>query len=274
MPTNNLKNVETHFAFGRNWASYSDLIDENRIAEAQSALLTLLPAAAFKGKTFLDIGCGSGLHALAAIRLGAARVQGIDIDSDSVATTRKVLSANAANANWSAEVRSAFDLDPAQSGQFDIVYSWGVLHHTGDMWEAIRKTAAMVAPGGFLTLALYRRTYLDGFWKVEKRFYTGAPKAVTALIETAYVAAFRIAMFLTGGNFRTYLENYRSRRGMDYYHDVKDWLGGHPYESILAPELDAFLGRLGFSAERVNARGKSVGIFGSGCDEYVHRKTR
>ncbi|MFX8620485.1 50S ribosomal protein L11 methyltransferase, partial [Acinetobacter baumannii] len=51
-----------------------------------------MPADDFKGRSFLDIGCGSGLHALAAMRLGVARVVGVDIDPNSAATARHVLS--------------------------------------------------------------------------------------------------------------------------------------------------------------------------------------
>ena len=79
-----LKSVENHFAFGRNWKSYAEMIDEVKIAKAEDGLRALIPEAEFKGRTFLDIGCGSGLHALCAVRFGAARVQAIDIDSDSV----------------------------------------------------------------------------------------------------------------------------------------------------------------------------------------------
>ena len=68
-----LKDLSTHFAFGRNWASYSTIIDDARVAQAEDGLAQLLGREGLAGKTFLDIGCGSGLHAVAAARLGAAR---------------------------------------------------------------------------------------------------------------------------------------------------------------------------------------------------------
>jgi len=267
-----LKNLDSHFAFGENWASYSKLIGEPQIAHAKEGLLKLIPEDDFKGRSFLDIGCGSGLHALAAARLGVARVVGVDIDPNSVATARKILTERDPSTPWQIENISVFDLTPERFGTFDIVYSWGVLHHTGDMWLAVSKAAELVAPGGLLALAFYRETYLDPLWKREKRLYTSAPQSIQNLIKSGYISAFRVARAVTRqGPFSDYIANYTSRRGMDFDHDVHDWLGGYPYESALAPEVDRRLAALGFKAERVFARPKSSGIFGSGCDEYVYR---
>ena len=268
----NLKDVSTHFAFGKNWASYSALIAEAQIEASKTALTKLIPAEEFKGKSFLDIGCGSGLHALAAADLGVNRIMAADIDPDSVATCRAVLSHNNIAAPWRAEVMSVFDLDAERQGTFDIVYSWGVLHHTGNMWEAVAKAASMVSPNGLLAIALYRKTYTDLFWKWEKRLYARAPKVIQSIIFAAYTAIFRLAMFARRANYREFLSNYKSLRGMDHRHDVHDWLGGYPYETALAPEVDAKLVALGFKAERVFARPISHGILGSGCDEYVYRR--
>jgi 2-polyprenyl-3-methyl-5-hydroxy-6-metoxy-1,4-benzoquinol methylase len=270
----NLKNVEAHFAFGKNWAAYAALIDEPQIEEATKGLLKLVPADEFKGRSFLDIGCGSGLHALAATKLGVSRIMAVDIDPDSVATSNAVLTSNNVKTPWQTEIMSVFDLDPKRQGTFDIVYSWGVLHHTGNMWEALDKAASMVAPNGLLAIALYRKTHMDLFWKLEKRVYAHAPKIVQNVIRAAYIAAFQLGKIATGGSFREYVTNYKSTRGMDFYHDVHDWLGGYPYETTLAPEVETRLASLGFKAERVFARPISVGIFGSGCDEYVYRSHR
>lgn len=269
-----LKQVESHFAFGKNWSSYSDLIGEEQIQEAEKGLLKLIPAERFAGASFMDIGSGSGLHALAASRLGASRILAVDIDPDSVATTRRVLGASKATADWDARQISVFDLEPAQLGTFDIVYSWGVLHHTGSMWEAVEHAAAMVAPDGLFALALYRSTRLDPLWKIEKRLYARAGAPVQKALRAAFVTAFRAGMVLSGkGSFREYVANYTSVRGMDYYHDVHDWLGGYPYEAALAPEVTTRFAALGFTPERIFARPLSLGLLGSGCDEYVYRRT-
>jgi SAM-dependent methyltransferase len=268
----NLKQAESHFAFGKNWASYAQLIDEHHIEEAEKGLLKLIPASEFKNRSFLDIGCGSGLHALAAAKLGVGRILAVDLDADSVRTTEVLLSRMKVSIPWQARVMSVFDLDPGQQGVFDIVYSWGVLHHTGSMWEAVDKAASMVAPNGLLAIALYRRTRLDPFWKIEKRLYAKAAPLVQNLMRRGYITAFQLARLASGrGKFRDYVANYSSMRGMDFDHDVHDWLGGYPYESALAPEVEAKLAGLGFRSERVFARPRTSGILGSGCDEYVYR---
>ena len=273
VPKDDLKDASSHFAFGENWASYAALINDAAIAESKRGLLKLIPHEQLQGRSFMDIGCGSGLHALAAAELGVGRILAVDIDPVSVETTRKVLSTRAASVPWQAENVSVFDLDPSRFGTFDIVYSWGVLHHTGDMWAAVRKAAAMVAPRGLLALALYRSTYMDAFWKLEKRWYAHASPSAQRVAQRIYIAAYGLAWPVSGrGSFRDMVANYRSARGMDFYHDVHDWLGGYPYEAALAPEIDERLVALGFKAERVFARGKASGVLGSGCDEYVYRR--
>ncbi len=262
--TDELRDLETHFAFGRNWSSYAELIDEARIAAAEEGLVRLVPGNEIKGRRFLDIGCGSGLHALAAARLGADFVYGCDLDPASAETARDVLSRHADGANWSVSQTSVFNLDALEAGDFDIVYSWGVLHHTGDMEAAIRAAAAQVKPGGLFVFALYRRTWLDGFWRVEKRLYANASPRWQKSVRSLYDAAYRFAEFVTG-------RGAEIDRGMDYWHDLHDWLGGYPYESILAHEVDALMRSMNFEKVRVFARSRSIGLFGSGCDEYVYR---
>ncbi len=267
-----LKDQSTHFAFGKNWASFANQMGQVEIEEARKGLVKLLPEEELKGRSFLDIGCGSGVHALAAAACGVGHIMAVDIDPDSVATTRRVLERSGISVPWQAEQVSVFDLAPARHGTFDIVYSWGVLHHTGAMIEAIEKAAALVAPRGQFALALYRRTRADRFWIAEKRFYAQAPRPVQRALRGAYIAAFATALTMRGTNFKQYVANYRSSRGMDLYHDVHDWLGGYPYETILAPEVDELLRKLGFEPVRVFAREMVPVVLRFGCDEYVYRR--
>jgi SAM-dependent methyltransferase len=262
-----LLDQKSHFAFGKNWASYAKLVTVAQVEEA-TVSLRRLAGGNFEGKRFLDIGCGSGLHALAALRLGASEVVALDIDSDSVATTRQLLEANASGQPWSVMEGSVFQLQPNSMGLFDVVYSWGVLHHTGDMFRALRVAAALVTPDGQLLFALYRRTRLCWFWKLEKRWYASARPAAQARARSVYVALFRLAM---RGAFDSYVANYRQSRGMDFYHDVHDWLGGWPYESISPAQTERFMQELGMRQIRAFVHaGKATGLFGSGCDEYVY----
>ncbi len=267
-----LKDVTTHFAFGQNWASYAAIIDDARVAEAERGLLRLLGGDGLAGKSFLDLGCGSGLHAVAAARIGAARIVAIDIDSVAVDTARAVLRQRAPQIASEVHRLSVFDLEPATFGRFDLVYSWGVLHHTGAMREALLRAARMVAPGGYFAFALYHRTRMCGFWRREKRWYAAASPRAQRAARAVYTGLLRLRFALTGGNFRAYVANYQSGRGMDFAHDVHDWMGGYPYESISAAEVEALMRRLGFTHVRSFVTPLTIGLFGSGCDEYFYRR--
>jgi 2-polyprenyl-6-hydroxyphenyl methylase/3-demethylubiquinone-9 3-methyltransferase len=269
-----LTDRSSHFDFGKNWASYATLLDQGRIDEAVRGLERLC-GGRIDGKSFLDVGCGSGLHSLSAAKLGAAKVLGLDLDSDSVNTTRTVMAKHAPSAIWDAREKSVFDLSPTELGQFDIVYSWGVLHHTGDMYRAIRCAAAMTKPGGQFVFALYRKTRSCEFWKVEKRWYAKASPGAQRGARAVYRGLFRVALALQGRSYRRYVDGYQSNRGMNFDHDVHDWLGGWPYESISPSEVDKFMAELGFARVRqllVTEKQTPSGIFGSGCDEYVYQK--
>jgi 2-polyprenyl-6-hydroxyphenyl methylase/3-demethylubiquinone-9 3-methyltransferase len=268
----NLLTVDEHFAFGENWKSFARLVDEKRIAEAEVGLARLFGPEGIRGARFLDIGCGSGLSSLAALRLGAAIVEAVDIDPVSVAATRETLKARAPRDDWAARVQSVFDLSPGRDGQFDIVYSWGVLHHTGDMWRAVEYAASMVANGGLLAIALYGKTPACGFWRPEKRFYSRAPRFMQAVIATTFKAVVILRMLRAGQNPVKQTRERVTMRGMSWSHDIHDWLGGYPYESASPDEVHALLERLGFRIVREFVHVPSHGRYGTGCDEYVARR--
>ncbi len=272
MAQSDLKGVESHFTFGENWADFAEYLDEAGIAEAEKGLLKLIERGDLEGRTFLDIGCGSGVHSLAALRMGAARVLAVDIDPVSIATTKSVLGKFAPSGNWRVEEVSVFDLDPKAIGHFDIVYSWGVLHHTGELDRAVLQAAIMVGHGGLLALALYRRTTLDPFWLWEKRWYMQASPRAQQRARAAYLYALRLGLLLSGRSYRDYVRNYRSRRGMSLEHDIHDWLGGYPYEPIGEAEVEMRMQDLGFKAVKITARPANLGLLGSGCDEFVYRR--
>src|SRR3954470_16401378 len=167
-----LLDVSTHFRFGQNWADYSKLVDDRRISDAVESVKGLVGD--LTGKSFLDIGSGSGLFSVSALRLGASEVLATDIDEDSVATTRKLLSRED-RGHWQAERISVFELAERLHDKFDVVYSWGVLHHTGAMWRAVDTAAGMVKPGGLFAFSLYEKTPMCGFWTQEKRMYRRLP---------------------------------------------------------------------------------------------------
>jgi SAM-dependent methyltransferase len=260
----------SHFDFGRNWADFAEKLSDREIEQAQQGFARLLRPEEVAGKTVLDLGCGSGLHSLAALRLGAARVEAVDIDPMSVETTRSVLARFASGQQWSASVASVFELESA--ARYDIVYSWGVLHHTGDMQRAVRIAAELVKPGGLLCIALYRRTPLCTLWKVEKRLYTASPGWFRRVLEATYRLAYRFSFFIRGRNYAQHVRDYPSQRGMSFETDVRDWLGGYPYESITEAEVRAMFDRLDFEPVRTFCSPPGVGLLGTGCDEYVFRR--
>lgn len=270
-----LTKLESHFAFGDNWASYAERIGAREIDQAELGLRRLLATDSLSGRSFLDIGCGSGLHSLAAIRLGASRVVACDIDPISVRTTRAVLQKHALSTSHTVIERSVFELDPASIGTFDVVYSWGVLHHTGDLARALRIAASLVAEGGVFAFALYRKTLFCPIWKLGKKWYSKSSLHQQQIARNIYISAYRVRLRLARRNLATHIATYQSNRGMDFYHDVHDWLGGYPYESISPAQVRRAMNHEGLKQVRSFVEGnmmRRIGIFGSGCDEYVYER--
>lgn len=268
-----LKQRENHFEFGANWLSFLDSVSDDRVEEAVRGLERLFPDGELAGKRFLDIGCGSGLNMLSALKLGATSAVGVDIDENSVEAARRCLSRFAPNGPWKVSRASVFDPHLTQLGSFDVVYSWGVLHHTGDLWRALKSAAKRVDDGGLLAVALYRKTPFCRFWSLEKKIYSNMPPVAQASVRLLYEAAFLAAQTVRGRNPVSFVREYKKSRGMSWSHDVHDWLGGYPYESASAEEVREHLGQLGFRMPRENVRSRAgIGLFGTGCDEFVAQR--
>lgn len=270
-----LKCRSEHFEFGANWLDFAGFVDERRIALAVQSLQSLFPDDELRGATFLDIGCGSGLSLLAAFRLGARKVVGLDIDENSVEAARKLLKQFVPNDAWHVYRASIFDVQPPEIGRFDVVHSWGVLHHTGAMWEAVRRTAGLVGEGGYLAIALYHKTPYCGMWRFTKRWYSRMPSIIQMPWRWLYQAAV-IARVLAGrGNPIAYIKEYSTNRGMSWRHDVHDWLGGYPYESAAPDDVWEALQAANLVRVRDRLPKQSRwfrGLLGSTCDEFVARR--
>lgn len=275
MSNPDLLSADSHFAFGKNWIDYAQKIDKARIAQAAADLQRLSGRERLDGLSFLDIGCGSGLHSLAAIRLGAKRVVGVDIDVDSITASRSTLQRFAPGAMAHFEQVSVFEMTFERYGGYDLVYSWGVLHHTGDMYRALKTAAALVHPGGTLMVALYRKTLFCRVWRMVKRWYSSAAPSTQSQARQIYVWLVRLAFMLKGRDFTEHVSNYWKNRGMDFYNDVHDWMGGFPYESINSQQCHDLFTNLDFELEREFVRQPTllhVGLLGSACDEYAFRR--
>jgi 2-polyprenyl-6-hydroxyphenyl methylase/3-demethylubiquinone-9 3-methyltransferase len=262
------------FRFGDNWLQFATSLGEEQIEQAIHSLQRLLGRERLDGLTFLDIGCGSGLFSLAARRLGAT-VRAFDADPDSVQCSEMVRERyRAGDQDWTISQGSVLDDDFLRTlGEYDVVYAWGVLHHTGAMWQALRNAGRLVRHGGVICVALYRRTASCGFWRREKALYSSAPRFIQQPIAALYKGAYFAGLLVTGRNPITYVRQYHRVRGMSFSRDVHDWLGGFPYESAEPDEVVRALQAQGFRTERTFVKpGPLRGLLGTHCDEYCARK--
>lgn len=266
------KDEDARFEFGRNWASFVEKLDEGRRAVATASLASLLAPASVSGSSFLDLGSGSGLFSLAAIELGASRVHSVDFDLESVACTRHVKMMYAPQAeNWSIERGDVTDSDYCRTlGTFDFVYSWGVLHHTGAMWIAMRNACSLVRPGGHLALSIYndqgRRSRI---WRMLKKTYNLLPSPARGpfVILTIFPSETATALrSLLSGRLSAYLSSWRRSgpRGMSRWHDIIDWVGGYPFEVAKPEEVIDFCRAKGFDLQALTTVGGAAG-----CNQFV-----
>lgn len=262
---------QERFEFGRNWQRFLKYLTEERIVEAEKSLCTMLEVKDLRGKSFLDVGCGSGLFSLAAMRLGAEKVHSFDFDPQSVACAQELKHRYFAGAHsWTIQPGSVLDLGFLSSlGQFDVVYSWGVLHHTGNMWQALENVIPPVASQGKLFVALYNdQDILSTAWKAIKKLYNRWV-VWRCLLIPAFTSCFAIlfftkdVLFLRRNPLSRYRE-YKRSRGMAYTTDLLDWLGGYPFEVAKPDDVFDFFQTKRFELVKL----KTVGI-GQGNNEFV-----
>jgi 2-polyprenyl-3-methyl-5-hydroxy-6-metoxy-1,4-benzoquinol methylase len=258
--------MASNFNFAKNWDEYSDeVLDQARIDVAIQSLKKLLCRETLKGSSFLDVGCGSGLFSIAASQMKATPVIGIDINPGCIEVSERNRIKLAQGSRVQFTQLSALDnAGLEQLGHFDIVYAWGSLHHTGSMWEAIRLVGQRVAPGGTYILAIYNQHFTSPIWRVIKRLYNRVPSTIQKAMVLFFAVIIYLAKFAV-----TFRNPLHKERGMDYWYDVIDWIGGYPYEYGTPKVVRAFVERQGF--RQVSFFPASVP---TGCNEFVFERRK
>lgn len=262
---------EPRFTFGENWKRYLEGFNHERLEVATESVSSLLKEKNLSSRTFLDAGNGSGIFSLAAKNMGAS-VHSFDYDEHSVECAKFLKKKFFPNdPNWKIEQGSVLDKSYMESlGRFDIVYSWGVLHHTGSMWEAIENTANCVDGNGIFCLSIYNdQKMVSDIWKRIKTLYVLSPMFVKKIIEIIYFIIFWfpkvIRDTLLGDPLKS-LRNYKEKRGMSIWPDIADWVGGVPFEVASPEAIVDFLNEKGFVLFKIRTTSRH------GCNEFTFKK--
>jgi 2-polyprenyl-3-methyl-5-hydroxy-6-metoxy-1,4-benzoquinol methylase len=272
------KNVESQagskFDFGSNWRAFSEhALSSERVAQAKRDFRDLFCGIDLKNRSFLDVGFGQGLSLLIATTMGANTV-GCDVNP----LCAEVLQQNELRyfpelSDRTIPIIIGSILDDAIIEQlraksadhnvraYDIVHSWGAVHHTGDMRRAIANVASLVCMDGYLVLAIYARHWSSGGWRVFKRFYNRSPEAIQRLLLALLYPVIYVAKWLA-----TRRNPLKQTRGMDFYYDLLDWAGGYPYEYATVDEVGDFLKSLGFKLQRCIPASVPTG-----CNQFLFR---
>jgi 2-polyprenyl-6-hydroxyphenyl methylase/3-demethylubiquinone-9 3-methyltransferase len=255
------------FSFGKNWKKYLAGLDESNVRDAMNNFCNFTQLSDLKGESFIDLGCGSGLNSLVAYRLGAKTIVSVDVDQHSVECAKELRDRMAPDAqSWRVLQGSVLDADFLKKlGQFSYVYCWGVVHHTGAMWRALENIIQCVQPSGKLHVAIYNEHKNSAKWLQIKRLCNKYPTTIFPLLKLALATYVCGHLVYEGQSPIRYLREYNKNRGMKFWRDIEDWLGGLPYEYCKPDQAIDFLSQQGFALVRLKA---TTFI---GCNEFLFR---
>lgn len=262
---------QTRYEFGKNWTRFvKENANRERIEVAKKHLLTFIKRDDLKGLDFLDIGCGSGIHSLGAYEAGAGKLHSFDYDADSVYATNLIRGETGRLDNWTVERGDVLSDDYVASlGKWNFVYSWGVLHHTGDVWRALDNAAKTVADGGLFYIALYSEDVQTDpeYWLKIKQEYNKASQIKRWYMEWSYVWVHLMCRNIRNApDVLRLIARHQFTRGMNFFADIRDWLGGWPMQFTRDADVVKFLEDRGFVLTNIKT--------GEACTEFLFSKNR
>jgi SAM-dependent methyltransferase len=134
-------------------AEFFHLTDKGRYRIYAPWLLPTADFARFAGMDALEVGCGMGAD-LRQLASAGARATGVDLVPRHLAITQRRFALAGLRVNL---IRADAESLPFSNNSFDVVYSFGVLHHTSDIDGALSEIHRVLRPGGHLVLGVYHR---------------------------------------------------------------------------------------------------------------------
>ncbi len=256
------------YKFGENWLRFLQNVDKKNFANAKNSLKFILSKK--NNKSFVDVGCGSGLFSLSATYY-YKRILSLDIDDNSLLATKTLKKTFKINSKkWRIKKGSVLNKKFLKKiGKFDMVYCWGVAHHTGDMWKALENLKILTKKNSRLFIAIYNDQGIKSkIWWMIKIIYNFLPN----FLRKFYLKVFELLYYInyTIKNFGKldYKKLRKQRRGMNFWENLDDWIGGYPYEYSSVEKLNNFFIERGFKLLKVK---KS---HGSGCNEILFERKK